>query len=242
MPSGEPVAAALVLPGSSNRLESGRARLLADHGVAALPMPLHDGELEEVPLERFAPALDELAAVSPRLAVVGVSKGAEAALLLAAGDPRISAIAAFAPSSVVWAGLAGRQRSSWTRGGRPLPFARYDESWSPTTDPPAYRELYERSLTAAPAEARIPVERIRGEVLLVAGGDDRVWSSLPMAEDLASRCRATVVTHPGAGHRTTLPGETVAVGGQAMARGGTDRADAELGALAWPHLLRLLVP
>ena len=129
MPAGVPAAAALVLPGSSNRVDTGRARLLADHGVAALPLPLFDEELEEVPLERFGPALDTLASISLRLAVIGVSKGAEAALLLAAGDARITAVAAFAPSSVVWAGLAGRQRSSWTRGGLPLPFVPYDETW-----------------------------------------------------------------------------------------------------------------
>jgi dienelactone hydrolase len=240
MPDGEPVAAALVLPGSSNRPATGRAELLARHGVAALTMPLYGSDLEEVPLERFSAALDELSSISDRLAVVGVSKGAEAALLLAAHDSRITAVAAFAPSSVVWAGLAGRRRSSWTLRGRPIPFVAYDESWAATTDPPAYRELYERSLLGAPDDAWIPVEGITADVLLVAGGDDQVWPSLPMAHDLARRCRATVVTHPGAGHRTTLPGEPVATGGQPMARGGTDEADAALGSSAWPHLLRLI--
>ncbi|MGN6636407.1 MAG: hypothetical protein ACTHJ6_13250, partial [Oryzihumus sp.] len=50
----------------------------------------------------------------------------------------------------------------------------------------------------------------------------------------------TVITHPHAGHRTVLPGETAVATGQAMARGGTPAADAELGALAWPHVSRAL--
>ncbi len=232
--------AALVLPGSSNRPPDERAALLAGCGVRAIAVPLFDGMLEEVPLERFDAVLDDLAATSDRLVVIGTSKGAEAALLLGAYDQRITGVAAFAPSSVVWAGLGGRQRSSWTRNGEPLAFARYDEAWAPTGDPPAYLGLYERSLAAASSAARIPVDRIDGDVLLVAGGDDQVWPSVAMAMAIAERCPATVVSHPTAGHRARLPGEPAPVAGQQMARGGDPDADAELGALAWPHLLRML--
>jgi len=49
-----------------------------------------------------------------------------------------------------------------------------------------------------------------------------------------------VVTHPSAGHRTILPGEQPVVAGAEIARGGTPEADAELGALVWPVLARLL--
>jgi uncharacterized protein len=49
-----------------------------------------------------------------------------------------------------------------------------------------------------------------------------------------------LVTDPAAGHRLVLPGEQPATGGQAMARGGSPEADAQLGALLWPHLARAL--
>jgi hypothetical protein len=50
----------------------------------------------------------------------------------------------------------------------------------------------------------------------------------------------TVVIHPRAGHRVVLPGEQPVECGQTMARGGGDRADAELGAAVWPAVLAAL--
>ena len=95
------------------------------------------------------------------------------------------------------------------------------------------------------AAATIPVERFFGDVLLVAGGDDRVWPSVDFARRIEARRAAydlptTLVTHPEAGHRVVLPGETVATGGASMARGGTEAADRALGLLAWPEIRRVL--
>ena len=44
-----------------------------------------------------------------RLALVGVSKGAEFALVAATIYPWIDAVAAFAPSHVVWEGIPGER-------------------------------------------------------------------------------------------------------------------------------------
>jgi hypothetical protein len=89
--------------------------------------------------------------------------------------------------------------------------------------------------------ATIPVERIRGQVLLAAGDDDQVWPSTVFAELIVRRrvehgLPTTFVSHPKAGHRPILPGERTVTGGQPLARGGTPEADAELGALLWPEL------
>jgi hypothetical protein len=160
-------------------------------------------------------------------------------------DQRVDAVIGFAPSSVVWPGLAeGHWSSHWTLEGSPLPYVPFAPDWQPDTDPPAYRGLYDASLPGPP-EAAIPVELIRGDVVLIAGGDDQVWPSTSFAEQVAARRRdheldTTVVCHPDAGHRAVLPGEEVAVAGQPMARGGTAEADAELGRLAWPELVRVL--
>jgi uncharacterized protein len=188
--------------------------------------------------------------------VVGVSKGAEAALLLAGRDPRIQAVTALAPTHVVWAnvgpGIDGRThpwRSSWTLGGAPLPFVPYDEEWEPGEEqPPSYRGLYTQSLTTFAGmvpRATIPVETIGGQVLVAAGGDDQVWPSETAARAIERRraehgLATSVVTLAGAGHRTRLPGEPPATGGVDMARGGSPEADAVLGELVWPVLLRLL--
>ncbi len=257
-----PSSAVLVLSGSSGRIERERARLLARTGCAALTFRWFGGVGQppgicEVPLETFLPALDQLADLSDRVIVLGVSKSAEAALLLAVRDPRISSVIALSPTSVVWAnvgagpdGLDRPQRSSWTWAGVPLAFVPYDDSGEPDDDPPQFRASYEQSLRAAGSiadAARIPVETITADVLLAAGGDDRVWPSLEHARAIAARRSAVglvtrIVTHPDAGHRVVLPGELVATGGQLMARGGSEAADRALGAELWPHLRALLDP
>jgi hypothetical protein len=256
-----PQCAVLVLSGSSGRVEVERVRLLAARGAAALALRWFGAAGQppgicEVPLETFTPALDRLASLSGHLVVVGASKGAEAALLLASRDARIRAVCALSPSSVVWAnvgpginGFPQSCRSSWTEGGRPLPFVPYDTTWVPTAvdGPPSYRGLYEQSLSTfaerVPA-ATIPAERISGRVLLAAGDGDLVWPSVRFAAQIRDRRSAhglstQVITSSTAGHRIRLPGEpTIRLDG--MASGGTAVADSALGQRIWPALLNLL--
>jgi uncharacterized protein len=179
--------------------------------------------------------------------VMGTSWGAEAALLLAALDTRVDAVVAFAPSAYVWGRFVedDLQRSAWTWQGEPLPFVPFDLEWKSKDDPPSYLEWYRQSLRVYDAyaePARIPVERIRGEVLLIAGGDDKVWPSVEFAEEIVERRgeRPTrLVVVPDAGHRAVLPGEQPKVAGQRMARGGSDEADRRLGAQAWSEIRRV---
>jgi pimeloyl-ACP methyl ester carboxylesterase len=231
----------VLLHGSSGAPDVDRARLLEAEGYDVLAPRWR--VTHEVPLESFP--LDELAH-NDRLVVMGSSWGAEAALLLGALDERVDAVVAFAPSAYVWGRVLddGSQRSAWTWQGEPLPFVPFDPDWEPDDDPPSYVGLYRQSVrTCADAErARIPVERIR-DVLLVAGGDDQVWPAVEFAEEIARRrgdLPTRMVTVPAAGHRAVLPGEEPKTAGQRMARGGTEAADRELGALAWPEILRLL--
>ncbi len=251
----------LVLSGSSGRVERERATVLAGLGSTVLTYRWFGGRPEapaglcEFPLESFAPAIDRLATECDQVVLLGVSKSAEAFLAYAAHDPRVDAVVALSPSHVTWANVgpcADGQlrpcRSSWTLDGTPLPFVPYDDDVEVATDPPAFLPVYEQSLRTFAAEAeaaRIPVERIFADVLLVAGGDDQVWPSVRSAREIEARRTAyglptTVVTHPDAGHRVILPGEPVATGGMRMARGGSETADRELGRLAWPEIARVL--
>jgi uncharacterized protein len=257
-----PCCAVLVLGGSSGRVETDRVRLLAAHGAAAMSIRWFGDRGQppgicELPLETFTPALDRLAGLSDHLAVVGISKGAEAALLLGVRNKRVRVVAALSPSSVVWAnvgpGLDGKDRpmrSSWSDGGRPLPFVPYDDEWNPPEPDgsPAYRGLYERSLATFAervSAAAIPVERISADVLVAAGEDDQVWPSELFAKQIVQRrarhgMTTQIVTQPGAGHSIRLPFEPVVTGGLTMARGGTPLSDDQLGKETWDQLIGLL--
>jgi hypothetical protein len=255
----------LVLAGSSGRVDEPRARALSRRGATALALGWFGGDgqarsISEAPLELFSEALDVLESRGAgRLAIVGISKGAEAALLVACREPRVDAVVAIAPSSVAWAELGRTEasdptlppRSSWTANGLPVPFVPYDEAWRPADapGPPEFRDLYVASMARFPAAvdaAAIPVDRCAAHLVLIAGGDDRVWPSVPFAERLAARRRAAglsveLFTSPAAGHRIPFPGEPRPEAGAAdLRRGGSPEADAALGRAAWPAVQRAL--
>jgi hypothetical protein len=252
----------LVLSGSSGRVDIARARVLASCGALAVALRWFGGDGQppgicEVPLETFTAGVDWLTDHgATHVGIVGVSKAAEAALLVACLDARVRAVVAISPSSVSWAnvgpgrdGRAYPYRSSWTWRGDPLPFVPYLESWRPAaSEPVAYRTLYEESLLAFPAAcaaATIPVERAEADVVLVAGADDALWPSDAFAEELASRRRRSgrqvcLVADPQAGHRPFFPGESALAPSESIAHGGSVAADERLGRAAWPHVLRHL--
>jgi dienelactone hydrolase len=253
----------LVLLGSSGRMDVERAQILARHGAHAMALRWFGGDHQspgvcEIPIEVFVRALDRLAEEPvKKLAVIGLSKGAEAALLLACADDRIDLTIAMSPPSVVWAnvgpGLDGRThpyRSSWTWRGEPLPFVAYDDDWSPAEDdePVAYRGLYEQSLLLDPDAtegAAIPVEQIRGDLVLAAGRDDQLWPSDVFVRKLATRRvyasqQVEVIFHDRAGHTPLFPGQPLQPESTHIKRGGTPDADAELGADIWTALIQRL--
>ena len=229
--------------------------MLASAGALALSIRWFGGQGQpsgpfDVPLETFTRALDRLAPDCDRLAMMGVSFGAEATLLTATREPRLDVVVGLAPSPVVWAGWdtgvdPARETSHWTLDGAPVPYASFDPTWQPETDPPAYRGLYARSLRTAAPDAWIPVERVGGEVILAGGEDDQVWPGADFARLVATRRRehglaTTVVTHPRAGHRVVLPGEHPVVRGRTIARGGSPAADRQLGEAVWTELVTSL--
>jgi len=243
-PSGD---AALVIAGSSGRVDTDRARVFAEHGFIAESIRWFGGQGQhaepwEIPLECFIDRVTALQSVSDRVWVVGASLGAEAAMLTGAHNPSVAGVIAFAPTDVVWPwnDHTGIERSHWTLTGARVPFVPIAwNSYVPET-PARFRPLYEQSYAGSPARvkaAAIPVEQIQ-QLVLVAGGDDQVWPSTESVHRISTRRRragheTTVVTRADAGHRTILPGETVVAGGQAMQRGGSEEADRALGRAAW---------
>lgn len=251
--------AVLVLAGSSGRIDTGRVDMLATHGVTALGVRWFGGEGQpavplEVPLETFIEALELLAPDADRLVLMGLSFGAEAALLTVANGPDLDAVIALQPTDVAWEGQASRDddphRSKWTLDGKPVPFVPLDRSWQPpTSGKPAFVDYYEHSRAVAGpdavAAATIPVENITADVLVVAAGDDKVWASLPQANRIVERRAAAgrhsvLVADEHAGHPVVLPGEAAPGLDRPYQVGGDADAPQRLGRAAWPHIAQML--
>jgi dienelactone hydrolase len=196
--------AVLVFGGSGGGLTTSfAAALLAAHGYPSLALayfkaPGLPRSLHNIPLEYFTSALGVLRAqpgVDPdHVLVAGESRGGEAALLLAAHFPRlVNGVIAGVPSSVVNPGFPDDSRPAWTLGGRPLPAVSPSEFGRPdqTSNP----------------RAVIPVERIRGPLLLACGEQDLVWPSCGYVDAITARLRAhgsaspvTALRYRHAGH------------------------------------------
>lgn len=200
-----PAPALLLVGGSEGGLDtmSRIATSFARAGFATLALaywraPGLPQTLESVPLEYFDRAIAWLES-RPQVAPGGVgmfgwSRGSEAALLTAIHNPSVRAVVGVAPSSVVWQGLnfdASRPaQPAWTRDGRPLPALEPDIS-SYRFDQPMAR-LFTASFPALDArpDAVLPVEKIRGGVLLISGGQDSMWPAMRFADRIGARLQA----------------------------------------------------
>ena len=178
--------------------------------------PGQSPRLELMPLEYFDTALAWLKRQpevdATKLGIVGASKGAEAALLVAVRHPELKAVIAALPSSVVWPGIVWEGTtekigSSWTEQGKPvphLPHVPYDARKGGTM-----ADNYAASLKEFKKhpEAAIPVERIAGRLMLVCGEQDDILPSCPMSRQIQERLiehrrpEATLIVYKEAGHR-----------------------------------------
>ena len=239
-PAGDqPRAAVVVLNGSGGGTPEQRAALYAAHGYTALALgyfkarnrPEH---ISDTPLEYFQQTLEWVAAtLKPRngfIAVAGLSRGGELALLLGARFPAlVSAVIGYVPSSVVHGTLrAGRpdqprDADAWTWQGQPLvnvwqgnplvdwrPFDVAEPAGAPIRQAPAFVAVQKDAPSVA--RARIPVENINGPLLLISGDDDGFWPSTAycaeIESDLKARGHAWPVEHvlnQGAGHAIGFP-------------------------------------
>ncbi|MEU6410844.1 acyl-CoA thioester hydrolase/BAAT C-terminal domain-containing protein [Microbispora sp. NPDC046933] len=277
-PSEGPHPTVIVLGGSEGGVPERAAAALAGEGFAAMatayfgvdPLPRH---LVEIPLEYFAGVIEWLRGREEvdrrRLGVLGRSRGGELALLLASTYPdAIGAVAAYVASGVVWqatpadpAAMPSAPRSSWTLGGRPVPFV---PAARPTAaegavflsflrgEPVAFRPFFERAMgqREAVAAAAIAVEKINGPVLLLSGGADRLWPSGDFAE--AVMRRLADYGHPfpyrhlhyaEAGHLIGVPGTMYGPGGHRFGpilMGGGREPDEAASRDAWPTVVSFL--
>ncbi|GER89628.1 acyl-CoA thioesterase [Dictyobacter vulcani] len=263
----------ILLSGSSGVSRIQEAALLANHGYCALALsyfgvPPLPQTLQEVPLEYIQTAIQWLQVApqvnSKQIAIIGISKGAELALLAGATFPEIQAIIGYAPSAAVHQGLGATEadrseRSSWTYRAKPVPFLPY----RPTATfqdyvnhqqqiqaPIAFRDLYLESLQHRDdlEQALIAVEKIRAPVLLLSGEDDQMWPSTVFGEMINERLnthrhpyphRHIMYTH--AGHKTGYPYMPTTINqARGYAYGGTPEGNAHATKNAWQTTLDFL--
>jgi acetyl esterase/lipase len=222
--------------------------------------------LVEIPLERVERGLrwlvshPRIVAKDGRVALVGASRGAELALLAAAAYPDlVGPVVAYTPSSVAWVGIdtsspRGTVRSSWTLRGRPLPFVTFPSGATPAQSERGLSLLpmCEAALgdSVAVQSASIEIERATGPILLISGGDDRVWPAGRMSEQLMQRMtergRANDARHrhfSNAGHMLfpySRPADTL-VPAAPFDLGGTPAADAAAHSAVWSEVVGTLV-
>ena len=215
--------------------------------------------LENIPLEYFDRAIDWLQQ-QPQVAhgsigMLGWSRGAEAALLVAARNPSIKVLVAVAPSSVVWQGLnigaPQPWQPAWTVGGKALPSVVPDASHYRADQPMAQMFTASFEVVDQRVDAAIAVEQIRGSLLLISGGADALWPSTRFADRIVARLQALGfkgdvlhLDYPDAGHALFVgdPDGPMAreFGGSNAIMGGTPQANAQARADSWRRTLAFL--
>lgn len=262
-PAGSGRAPAILLLGGSEgglgKGAAGQAAALAAHGYVVLQLSYFGSEgqpaaLKAIPIETFTRALDWLKAqpgvAVGRIGIVGTSKGAEAALLVASRRQDVTIAVLGVPSSVVWPGIDSTglvTESSWTEGGTPVAFTPY--GWTGTWK--GIHALYADAL-ADPAKAAtgaIPAERSGAAIVMVCGEADALWPSCPMARVVEARLRTSHYAHPvtvlayrDAGHAAFGPPRDPAAPGAAAigTLGGSVAGNAAARADGWPKVLAAL--
>lgn len=257
--------AVLLIGGSEGGIGSGAQHMalaLQNEGfsvfhIAYFGAPGQPDALERIPLETFDRGLGWLKqqpGVDPaRLGVMGASKGAEAALLVAARRPDVRAVVAGMPTSVAWNGVnwanGGQSpHASWTVGGRDvptMPFSGWNQAEGIIS---VYRAVEDPSKRQQAERAAIPVERASAGMLLVCGEAETMWPACPMSRMVAARSKAragprvTVLAYKDAGH--FVFGPPIAPGHAFYKRldayGGTVIGNAKARADSWPRVVEFL--
>ena len=214
----------IVLGGSEGGSSTARtmAPLFAAQGYATLGLPYYDpgydpsdrieglpNRFTDIPVDRLAAVRAWLAtrpdADANRIAVWGVSKGAEFALIAASHYQWIKAVIAIVPTDLVWEGWGGSgpTTASFSLDGKSLAFEPYagmdiELAKAAKGEWMDLRRVHLARRAAFPervAAARIPVEQFSGPLLVVGGGRDGIWPSAEMANNIAtSRRQAGLLT------------------------------------------------
>lgn len=229
----------IVLSGSDGGMYEHTAALLASYGYCTLSLAYFKEEslpkyLSEIPLEYFESAIlwlqNQPSVNSNNLGILAYSMGANLALLLGTMISDIKSIICFSSNGFIWQGLERKgininNTSSFTLNHKPLPYIPYKITLKTkikfifdklTGKPMKLLPMYQDSLNQATAdileEASIKIEKIKASLLFISGGDDKVWPSSNLFNDITKHLSKNNYQYPfkhisykGAGHIFMFP-------------------------------------
>lgn len=264
----------IIMLGGSNggiREVDDRAKIISSHGYAVLALGYFRMEnlpksIERIPLEYFFKSVDwakeKQFIDTTKIVIIGVSKGAEAALLVASMRRDIKGAIAFVPSNVRWQGIPNGpsfvSKPSWTLNGKDLPFLNCSFSFSffgkfiSNAKQIEMREIFQTIFTEDKSKikpALIEVEKINGPILLFAGKDDKLWPSYDMCQMMENRLDSLNFEHQvecfyydNAGHFIFGPDlmPTIYYKYDKFAWGGKDSENSAAQVDSWDKMIRFL--
>ena len=166
-------------------LDAGFALLVVGYfGLPGTPSGLDrielSGVLKAIEDTRLNPVID-----AAKLSVLGVSKGAELALVLASRSAQISTVIAVVGSEVVFASPEWYSTSSsWSWQGKAMPFVPFDWRSLVPLMQGNFRKSHEIAMQNQQAyqQALIPVQQMQADVLFISGTADELWPSSEMSD------------------------------------------------------------
>ncbi len=186
-------------------------------GLAYFNAPGVNKDLLRVDLELFRQAIGFLRSHpqfqhSP-IVLNGVSRGGELALLLGSLLPEVSGVIARVPSSVVWQGMTQKTFTTdelepelppFIVDGGEVPYVNWTGKYADhkmsdgsvaKIRTPWFLDSREKNKTAY-QRAAIPVEKIRGPLLLLGGRDDLLWPSCLFMQEIEERLKSSNYAYP----------------------------------------------
>ncbi|MFK7969375.1 MAG: acyl-CoA thioester hydrolase/BAAT C-terminal domain-containing protein [Bacteroidia bacterium] len=185
---------------------------LAKKGYTGLSLPYHRKPglpdlPEEIPLEYFQKAIawltKQTAVDADKIVVMGASRNAELALLVASTFPdAVAGAIAYAPGSASWSNTvlpfnSDELKPSWTFQGKPVPYIAMNKIQGGDSDRISLLDYWRNGLadSAQYSTGHIPVERIKGPILLLSGLDDQVWPAAEMSDLIEAKLKAYNFQH-----------------------------------------------
>ncbi len=191
---------------TSDRWEKTRTRFIED-GYAFLAIGYFGGkttpgQLDRISIDAIHYAITQ-AAKNPlidgsKIILVGGSKGAELALLLASYYEDIKCVVGIVPGYAAFPALTlSASTSSWTYKNEEVPYVPMPWSAVPSAMKRDLRAAFQIMIEDKKAVelARIKIENINGPILLMSATKDEMWPSTEMSEEMMAQLKDSNFKH-----------------------------------------------